>query len=72
MCLDSEKIEEFTELTAPNRYLAPHLLCFTIPPVRCGQALGETAPYSCSAKNTLITGRTALYTGVTRIDREQT
>ena len=57
MCLDSEKIEEFTELTAPNRYLAPHLVQtgFTIPLVRCGKALGET----CCAKNTLITGRTA-------------
>ena len=74
MCLDSEKIEEFTELTAPNRYLASHLVQtgFTTPLVRCGQAFGETAPYRCSAKNTLITGRTAPCTGLTRIDREQT
>ena len=44
LCLDSEKIEEFIELTTPNQYLAPHLVQtgFTTPLVRCVQALGET------------------------------
>ena len=56
LCLYSEKIEEFTKLTTSNRYLAPHLVQtgFTTPLVRCVQAFRETAPYRCSAKNTLI------------------
>ena len=66
LCLDSEKIEEFIELTTPNQYLAPHLVQtgFTTPLVRCVQALGETAPYRCNAKNTLITSCTASCTSL--------
>ena len=64
--LDFEKIEEFTELTAPNWYLAPHLVKtgFTTSLVWCGQALGKTAPYRCNAKNTLIIGHTTSCTGL--------
>ena len=65
LCIDSEKIEEFTKLTTLNRYLAPHLVQtgFTTPLVRCVQALREIVPYRCSAKNTLIIGRTVSCTG---------
>ena len=66
LCIDSEKIEEFTKLTTLNRYLAPHLVQtgFTTPLVRCVQALREIVPYRCSAKNTLIIGRTVSCTGL--------
>ena len=32
--------------------------------MRCGRALGKTAPYRCSAKNTLITSRIASRIGL--------
>ena len=68
MCLDSKKIEEFTELTSPNLVQTG----FTIPLVRCSQALGETAPYSKpkkSVSNLFIINHIVRFLTITNVER---
>ena len=66
--MDSKKIEEFTELTSPNLVQTG----FTIPLVRCGQALRETAPYSKpnkSVSNLFIINHIVRFLTITNVVR---